>query len=78
MSDVVEHVAIHSFGVEDGDHDLFAHYVELIDAIESYKTGMTVISLCGKEWVPSRDPDSFPKCGTCLEIVKSLSGEELQ
>jgi hypothetical protein len=78
VSDVVEHITVYSFGVENGDHDLFAHYTKLADAIESYKTGMAVISLCGKEWVPSRDPDSFPTCGTCVSILKDLSGEEIQ
>lgn len=77
MSDV-EHIAIHSFGYEEGDHDLLAHFAELDEVIKSYKTGMTVISLCGKQWVPSRDPDSFPKCGTCLSILRDLSGEEIQ
>lgn len=77
MSDLVEHIAIYSFGVEDGDHDLFAHYTELADAVESYRTGSAVISLCGKKWVPSKDPDSFPKCGTCLSVLKDLTGEEI-
>jgi hypothetical protein len=78
VSDVVEHIPIHSFGFEEGLHDLFSHFVELADAVESYKTGNVVISLCGKEWVPSRDPDSFPTCGTCVSILKDLSGEEIQ
>jgi len=28
--------------------------------------------LCGKVWVPSRDPQKFPVCPECKEIYESL------
>jgi hypothetical protein len=31
-----------------------------------------VIALCGKVWVPSRDPQRFPVCPECKEIWASL------
>lgn len=34
--------------------------------------GTPVIALCGKVWVPSRNPDRFPVCPECKEIWASL------
>ena len=56
--------------LDDGDHDLFAHYVlggtEAI--VRSRVTGEPVEALCGKIWVPSRDPERFPVCPECDRI----------
>jgi hypothetical protein len=30
--------------------------------------GTPVVALCGKVWVPSRDPQKFPVCPECKEI----------
>ena len=35
-------------------------------------TGDPVIALCGKVWVPGRDPEKFPVCPTCKEIYDGL------
>jgi hypothetical protein len=58
----------------DGDHERFAHYVRKEKIVESAVLGDPVIALCGKVWVPSRDPKKFPVCPTCKEIYDSLSG----
>jgi hypothetical protein len=34
--------------------------------------GTPVIALCGKVWVPSRDPQKYPVCPTCKEIWDTL------
>ena len=39
-----------------GDHDRFAHYVDKDEVTEALINGYPVIALCGKVWVPSRDP----------------------
>jgi hypothetical protein len=36
--------------------------------------GTPVVALCGKVWVPSRDPEKFPVCPECKEIWESLAG----
>ena len=59
-----------SFG--DGDHERFAHYVKERKIVESAVTGSALVALCGKVWVPSRDPQKFPVCPTCKEIYESL------
>ncbi|NIZ90824.1 DUF3039 domain-containing protein [Kineococcus rubinsiae] len=58
--------------VEPGDHERFAHYVQKNKITESAVTGTPVIALCGKVWVPGRDPKRFPVCPTCKEIYEGL------
>mgnify|MGYP003704162391 FL=1 len=57
---------------EDGDHDRFAHYIKKEKIVESAVTGKAVRALCGKKWVPSRDPQKFPICPICKEIYEGL------
>ena len=59
-----------SFG--DGDHERFAHYVDKTKIVDSAVSGTPVVALCGKVWVPSRDPKKFPVCPECKEIYESL------
>jgi hypothetical protein len=56
----------------DGDHERFAHYVDKNKIVESAVTGDPVRALCGKVWVPSRDPKRFPVCPECKEIYEGL------
>jgi hypothetical protein len=58
--------------VDDGDHDRFAHFVNKEDIAEAYVNGTPVIALCGKIWVPSRDPEKYPICPNCKEIYDAL------
>jgi hypothetical protein len=57
-----------------GDHDVFAHYVEKEEVVEATVMGWPVIALCGKMWVPFRDPSRYPICPTCAEIYAEMSG----
>ncbi len=58
----------------DGDHERFAHYAPKDKVMEALVTGSPVTALCGKVWVPSRDPKRFPVCPTCKEIWSGLPG----
>lgn len=58
----------------DGDHDRFAHYVSKEDAARAYIEGTPAKALCGKVWVPSRDPEKYPICPTCKELYDGLFG----
>jgi hypothetical protein len=60
----------------DGDHDRFAHYVDKNESARAYVEGTPVRALCGKVWVPSRDPSRYPVCPTCEEIVAGLFGSD--
>jgi hypothetical protein len=56
------------FRVDEGDHDRFSHYVEKGKLAEALINGTPVIALCGKVWVPSRDPERFPICPQCKRL----------
>ncbi len=71
--------------LDDGDHDRMAHIVlegytpkggDFVSAGPSVVEGIVnrtaVRALCGKEWVPGRDPRRFGLCPTCKEIAQSL------
>ena len=57
---------------EPGDHERFAHYVRKNKIMDSAMSGQPVVALCGKVWVPGRDPKKFPVCPTCKEIFEGL------
>ena len=46
--------------------------VAVIRRLESALSGEPVTALCGKVWVPGRDPKKFPVCPTCQEIYDGL------
>jgi hypothetical protein len=57
---------------DDGDHERFSHYVRKDKIVESAVVGSPVVALCGKVWVPGRDPQKFPICPDCERIFKGL------
>ena len=57
---------------EPGDHERFSHYVRKEKILESALSGEPVTALCGKVWIPGRDPQKFPVCPVCKEIYEGL------
>ncbi len=58
--------------VGDGDHDRFAHICRKEDVARSYVTVEPIEALCGKKWVPSRDPENYPVCPACKEALAKV------
>jgi hypothetical protein len=58
-----------------GDHERFAHYADKDEITKSHVFGTPVRALCGKVWVPSRDPQKFPVCPECKELYDSAPDE---
>jgi hypothetical protein len=54
----------------------FSHYVRKEKIVESAVLGTPVHALCGKVWVPGRDPEKFPVCPVCKEIYDGLRPED--
>ena len=69
---VIEREQVETQFQEPGDHERFAHYVRKNKIMESALSGEPVVALCGKVWVPGRDPKKFPVCPTCKEIHAGL------
>jgi len=55
-----------------GDADRFAHYVSRDRIAESKMTGRPVVALCGKVWVPKREPTHYPVCPDCKRIYDEM------
>ncbi len=70
-------IAIDERTTDDGDHEKLAHIVLPKSAVtEAYITGTPVTALCGKSWVPTRDPGLYPVCETCKEILNAARGRQ--
>ena len=60
---------------EPGDHERFSHYARKEAITEAAVYGTPVQALCGKKWVPSRDPSKFPVCPECKRIWEGFQAE---
>lgn len=64
--------------LDDGDHEKFAHVVVPASAVtDAYITGNPVTALCGKTWVPTRDPKRYPICPDCEGILRTAGRKGL-
>jgi hypothetical protein len=52
---------------------LMAHYADKTDILNALVTGEPATALCGKTWVPSRDPRNYPVCPTCQSAYSDTS-----
>lgn len=60
------------FKEDSDDSNQFAHYADKDKITEAYVLGTPVIAICGRIFVPSRDPEKFPLCSICKEIADAL------
>ena len=76
---------VHADPKLDGDHERMSHIVlegvklsdeEFVSAgpsvVEGIVNGTPVKALCGKVWIPGRDPKRYPICPTCKEIAEGM------
>ena len=61
---------------DEGDHERLSHYVPKDKLMEGMINGTPVIALCGKAWIPSRDPEKFPVCPECKEVWEGLRKDD--
>ncbi len=62
--------------IEPGDHERYSHYVRKDKVVESAVMGNPVVALCGKVWIPSRDPEKFPVCPECKDLYEQMKKYE--
>lgn len=75
MTSVIEETKISLEETETGE-PRFAHYANAASVTEGYVMGKAVLAICGKFFVPTRDPQKFPICPICQELAKALFIEE--
>ncbi len=70
--------------LDDSNHERFSHIVlegftpkgsdDVVpvgnSVVEGMINGTPVKALCGKVWVPGRDPGKYPMCPTCIEVAE--------
>jgi hypothetical protein len=54
------------------EEEQFAHYAEKASVTEGYIMGTPVIALCGKVFIPHRNPERLRVCQACKEIIDAL------
>ena len=54
------------------DKDRFSHYAPKEEIVRAAVEGIAVTALCGKKWRPSRNPEKYKICPTCIEIYERL------
>lgn len=57
---------------DDSDDNRFSHFVRKEDILRSAVDGVPVTALCGKKWLPGRDPEKYPVCPACKEMMGML------
>lgn len=70
MLDLLEDLETDTTDSDDSEH--FAHYAEKAKVTEGYIMGTPVIALCGKVFVPFRNPEKLRVCPNCKEILDAL------
>ncbi|HVE74596.1 MAG TPA: DUF3039 domain-containing protein [Mycobacteriales bacterium] len=59
--------------LDDGDEDnRHSHFVRKEDILRSAVDGVPAVALCGKTWLPGRDPERYPVCPKCKELMGLL------
>lgn len=57
---------------EPGEDERLSHIIRRSDWAAAYFEGRAVEALCGKRWVPTRDPERFPLCPECKQLAEAL------
>jgi hypothetical protein len=63
-----------------GDTERRAHIVlkagggAAASVTEAIVMGIELEALCGKRWVPSRDPEGLPVCKECVRLARERTG----
>ena len=63
------HIVLEGFRPAEGGGDGFVATGPSV--VEGMVNGTAVRALCGKVWVPGRDPGRYPLCLTCREIAEA-------
>lgn len=69
--------------LDDGDHERFAHIVNAPKGqsaeariTQARVMGTPVRAICGKQWIPQKDPKRFPVCPDCIKEYERVTGKK--
>jgi hypothetical protein len=54
------------------DEGRLAHIGRADEVSRAYVTGEVITALCGKRFVPSRDPERYPMCPRCAAVLAQI------
>lgn len=54
------------------ERDRQTHYVKHDELERAMLDGIPATALCGKKWIPNRDPKRYPLCKTCKDLLTKL------
>lgn len=57
---------------DEDDEGRLAHIGRAAEVNRAYVTGETITALCGKRFVPTRDPERYPVCPRCAQVLARL------
>jgi hypothetical protein len=57
---------------DDNGDQIFTHYGKKEKVTEGYVMGTPVVAMCGKVFIPHRDPLKYPVCRECEDVVNAL------
>lgn len=55
-----------------GSPDDHAHYARKDDILNAAVDGGLVTALCGVKFMPLRDPENYPICQRCAQLLEQL------
>lgn len=68
--ELMSHIVLEGFKKRDGDLIPFGPTVA-----DGMQQGSVIRALCGKAWVPGRDPSKYPLCDSCREEAEVMGWE---
>jgi hypothetical protein len=66
------HIVLEGFRPKDEKGGEGEYVAAGTNVVEGMVTGTPVRALCGKTWVPGRDPKRYPICPTCKEVAAGM------
>jgi hypothetical protein len=54
------------------DEGRLSHIGRAAEVSRAYVTGEPITALCGKRFVPTRDPERYPVCPRCASILAQI------
>jgi hypothetical protein len=75
MTSLLDHTYLEEevvIAYDDDGNQIFTHYGKKGEVTEGYVMGTPVLALCGKVFIPYRDPLKYPVCKECEDIVNAL------